>query len=103
MLNPTPSESLLGASGRPYFLWDTNLTLEEFHARLNSDDQEVRSYFIAKLMRQAKPDDVLTFLTPAQVETAFPSVTKHLGQSRPFWSWLLAKWRELGVLPAEHA
>ena len=103
MLNPTPRQTLLGATGRPYFLWDTELPLEQFEARLNSQDPSVRSYFIGKLMRQAKPDDVLTFLSPSQVAAAFPSVDKHLGESRPFWSWLLAKWRELGVLPEEHA
>jgi hypothetical protein len=33
--------------GRPYFLWDCGLTLEEFRERLESPDPEVRAYLVA--------------------------------------------------------
>jgi hypothetical protein len=35
--------------------------LEEFRERLRDPDPAVRAYYLGKLMRQAKPDDVFTF------------------------------------------
>jgi len=34
MLNPTPPERLVDPQGRPYFLWDVDITLEEFQRGL---------------------------------------------------------------------
>jgi hypothetical protein len=44
MLSFTPPERLTDARGRPYFLWDCDLTVEEFRARLEDPDPEVRAY-----------------------------------------------------------
>ena len=62
MLNPTPREKLCDQAGRPYFLWDGNLTLEEFEALLADPNADVRAHAIGKLLRQARPDDALTLL-----------------------------------------
>ena len=62
MLCPTPSERLLDQQGRPYFLWDVDMSLDAFRRGLADPDPEVRAYLAAKLMRQAKPDDVFLFL-----------------------------------------
>ncbi len=40
MLCPTPPESLVDREGRPYFLWDCELTLEEFKKRLTHPDED---------------------------------------------------------------
>jgi hypothetical protein len=92
VLNLTPDETLTDSRGRPYFLWDCELTLGEFEERLRDPDRAVQAYFVAKLMRQAKPDDVFRFVTLAQVRGLWPELVRHLGQSRPFWSWLLEQW-----------
>jgi hypothetical protein len=93
LLAPTPPERMLDALGRPYFLWDEELTLDEFRARLCDDDAAVRAYYLGKLMRQAKPDDVFTFVSLAQVEAELPAVERYLGRTRDFWIWLLGQWR----------
>lgn len=93
MLHPTPPEALLDAQGRPYFLWDCDLTLAQFVERLADPDPDVRAYFLAKLMRQAKPDDVFQFVTPAAIRELWPRAVRYLGHSRPFWTWLLDAWR----------
>jgi len=41
-LNPTTRERLVDAEGRPYFLWDVDMTLERFRQHLAGDDLEVR-------------------------------------------------------------
>lgn len=56
---------------------------------------EVRAYYLGKLMRQAKPDDVFTFVTLAEITALFPLVTRYSGRSRDFWTWLLGWWNAL--------
>jgi hypothetical protein len=46
-------------------------------------------------MRQAKPDDVFQYTTEAQIREDWPKILPHLGQSRPFWVWLLGEWEQM--------
>jgi hypothetical protein len=92
VLAPTPADRLVDERGRPYFLWDDDLDLSAFRARLRDPDPEVRAYFLGKLMRQAKPDDVFSFVTLAEIQASFAEVERYLGRSHAFWSWLLARW-----------
>lgn len=94
-LAPTPADRLLDAQGRPYFLWDENTRVEEFRERLRDPDPAVRAYYLGKLMRQAKPDDVFTFVTLREIEAQLPAVEPYLGRSRPFWLWILERWRTM--------
>jgi hypothetical protein len=92
LLAPTPPDRLVDASGRPYFLWDDDMSLETFRAKLRNPDPEVRAYFIGKLMRQAKPDDVFSFVTVREIETQWDLIDRYLGKTREFWRWLLDRW-----------
>ncbi len=74
VLNLTPPEALTDPQGRPYFLWDCDLTLTELEERLRDPDPTVQAYFVAKLMRQAKPDDVFRFVTLVKVRTLWPTL-----------------------------
>ena len=94
MLNLTPREVLTDPQGRPYFLWDCDLTLTEFEARLRDPDRAVQAYFVAKLMRQAKPDDVFRFVSLGSIRELWSTVVPYLGRARPFWSWLLETWAD---------
>lgn len=91
--NPTPPERLCDAAGRPYFLWDTDLTLQQFEAMLAHGDRATRVYLLAKLMRQAKPDDVFLFAALEQIAELWPDLQHDLGRSEQFWRWLLRQWR----------
>jgi hypothetical protein len=48
----------------------------------------VRAYNLGKLMRQAKPDDVSTFVMLREIEEQLAAVEPYLGRRRPFWLWL---------------
>lgn len=96
MLAPTPADRLVDAQGRPYFLWDCEMTLDELRARLADPDPEVRAYLIGKLMRQAKPDDVFTFVSAREIRALWSRLERHLGKTRPFWTWLFATWEAQG-------
>lgn len=98
VLAPTPADRMVDANGRPYFLWDEDLTIDMFRARLVDPDLEVRAYYLGKLMRQAKPDDVFTFVTLREITALFPLAVRYLGRSREFWTWLLGRWKALPVV-----
>jgi hypothetical protein len=98
MLAPTPRELLVDQQGRPYFLWDVDMTLEEFEERLASGEPATRAYLIGKMMRQAKPDDVLQLVTPQQIADLWADLERYLGHSRDFWDWLLDEWSRRGIL-----
>jgi hypothetical protein len=94
VLNPTPNSRLVNAQGQPYFLGDQDMTLDTFVARLRDEDLDRRAYYIGKLMRQAKPDDVFTFVTKSEIEALWPRLERYLGNSRPFWVWAFDAWRK---------
>jgi hypothetical protein len=96
VLAPTPPDRLVDARGRPYFLWDLDLQIDEFRARLRDPDPEVRAYFLGKLMRQAKPDDVFSFVALDELREQLALVDRYLGSTRLFWHWLLEKWQPSG-------
>lgn len=93
ILAPTPPERIVDAKGRPYFLWDEDLTLDVFRQRLADPDPEVRAYYLGKLMRQAKPDDVFTFVSLREIGLLFPMLVRYLGRTRAFWTWVLEQWK----------
>ncbi len=92
--NPTPPEKLTDSRGRPYFLWDVDLTLDQFRALLREGDQVKRAYLVGKLMRQAKPDDVFEFVSLEEIRDLWTDVQRYLGNTRAFWSWLLEVWKD---------
>jgi hypothetical protein len=94
-LCPTPRDRMLDASGRPYFLWDTDITLERFEELLREGPEEVRVHMLAKLMRQAKPDDVFLFVRLEDIRRLWSKVERKLGRTREFWTWWMERW---GVL-----
>lgn len=97
MLAPTPADKLVDARGRPYFLWDEDLDLATFVDRLTGHaDPDVRDYYLGKLLRQAKPDDALTFVTAQAIVDAWPRIERYLGARRDFWAWLLERWAQMG-------
>jgi hypothetical protein len=49
-----------------------------------------------KLLRQAKPDGVFTFVRPQEITDAWPAIERYLETSRPFWVWLLGVWERQG-------
>lgn len=99
VLNPTPPDALCDGKGRPYFLWDEEeTTLAQFLARLQAGDDTSRALDIAKLMRQAKPDDVLMLVRPEEIARLWPRLERNLGLSRELWTSLLATWERLGLV-----
>ena len=96
MLNPTPPSALVDLQGRPYFLWDSDMTLADFERQLKNPDADIRAYMVGKLMRQAKPDDVFQFAKAREIRELWPRLLPYLGKTRDFWSWLFDSWEAQG-------
>jgi hypothetical protein len=98
MLAPTPRHILVDQQGRPYFLWDTEMTLHEFECALADRESPAQPYLVGKLMRQAKPDDALQFVSPQEMVDLWPLVERYLGSTRGFWAWLLDQWEQRSLV-----
>ena len=89
MLFPTPEGKLCDAQGRPYFLWDCDVTLDTFREHLSASDDERRAYWLSTLMRQAKPDDAIVIAGLAEMRRLWSRLEPTLGKQRDFWRWYL--------------
>ena len=52
------------------------MTLAAFETKLEDPRPSVRAYWVGKLMRQAKPDDVFLFVRPRTIRELWPRL-KH--------------------------
>ena len=68
------------------------MTLDRFRDVLRDDDPEVRAHYLAKLMRQAKPDDVFEFVRLDDLLALWPRVEPKLGRDRSMWQFLISRW-----------
>ena len=92
VLHFTPARQLVDANQRPYFLWDVEVRLDAFRALLESPDRAVAAYWLGRLMREARPDDVFQFVSLERIRDLWPEVLPYLGRNRDFWTWLLGRW-----------
>jgi hypothetical protein len=86
---PPTSDTLLAPATRPYFLWWTETTTADFLNELRSGDADTRAYWMGALLREANTRDVWLFVTPDEIRADWPRLQRHLGRSRPMWSYLL--------------
>lgn len=89
MTLPPTSPALLRDDTRPYFIWWMDLTVAEFRKALRDPDPERRAYWMGALLREANTRDVWVFVTPADIREHWRLLQRHLGRSRPMWTWLL--------------
>lgn len=89
MLHATPAADLVDPRGRPLFLWDCDLTLDELRDRPSSEDPDLAAYWTGKVMRQARPDDAVVLIGVDRMVTLWPRLERFLGDRRSFWRWLL--------------
>ena len=55
-LNRWSREKMVDARGRPYFLWDVDMTLGRFEELLRDPDEETRVAALTSLLEPAKKD-----------------------------------------------
>ena len=87
----TPADQVCDASGRPYFLWDVQLSLRDDLSKVNGSDEAEAGYWLARALRDAKPDDVLEWVDWATIARLWPHSRRHVGRRRAFWVWWLSR------------
>ncbi len=93
------SRDLDSDDAQPYFVWDQPVTVAELRKRLAEGDETERLQWIARVLRDARFDDVWRFLTVADLIRVWPGVARLLGRRRAFWTWMLNRWRADGLVP----
>lgn len=93
------STDLTDEDAQPYFIWDQDITYRELRARLQSEDLDERALWMARVMREARYQDVFRLLTLGDVLVLLPRIEPRLGRMRAFWTWLIDGWRADGLLP----
>ena len=82
---------------RPYFLWDEDLTIREVRQHLAGDDDAERVRLLAKILREARDDEVWQFSTVRQILDLWPRLAPRLGRRRAFWEFLFDAWKRQGL------
>lgn len=96
---PVPLSTNLSDPGAiPYFLWDEPMTVLALRERLRTASRPEAARLLGKILREARDPDVWLFTTPAEVVARWDDLASHLGRRRPFWDFLLSRWREEGLL-----
>ena len=83
---------------RPWFLWDEDMSVGVLRQALADEGHPRWLELAAKVMREARDDQVWLFLSVERVAARYPDLAPRLGRRRPFWDYLLAAWRRHGLL-----
>jgi hypothetical protein len=86
-------------SQKPYFLWDVPIGEAELRERLHDGDPDTRAQWEARIMREARFDDVWRYVSLDDVLRDWKHIQRHLGRQRAFWEFLIQGWRDDGLLP----
>ena len=90
---------LLEEDKRPYFLWDEDLSVRQLRQKLASKDPSQWRYYAAKIMREARYEDVWRFLSLGRVSGSWDSLRPVLGRKRELWEFLFSVWKRHGLVP----
>ena len=75
------------------------MTVGGLKAVLAHGDLEDRTLWAARVLRDARFEDVWRFLDVRDVVRLWPSLAPKLGRRRAFWTWILDRWRKDGLIP----
>jgi len=84
---------------RPWFLWDEDISVRELREILATESHPRWIELVAKVMREARDDQVWLFLPPGRVVARYQEIARRLGRRRAFWDYLFQAWRRHGLVP----
>lgn len=84
---------------QPYFVWDVPMIVEELRRLVVHADPKVRARWMARVMREARYQDVWRFLRLTDIVEHYGRIRLHLGRARRLWDFLIEGWRRDGLLP----
>ncbi len=84
---------------RPDFLWDEPLSRDDLKKLLDGENEEERLYYAAKILREARFEEVWDYLSPAFLASEWEKLRWRLGRKKRFWEFFYATWRKHGLIP----
>jgi hypothetical protein len=87
------------ATEKPDFLWDEPLSRQQLKQLLESGSEEQRVYYAAKILREARFEQVWEYLTPAFFDLYWDKLKTRLGRKKRFWQFLHDAWKSHGLIP----
>lgn len=89
---------LTAESDIPYFLWDEATPLGRLREILRDGPEDLRVYYMAKVLREARPGDAWRFFHPRDVKARWGAILHRLGRMRALWEFLFDQWERDGLL-----
>lgn len=86
------------STDRPYFLWDEPLSRDDLKKVLAGEDEKESLYYVAKILREARFEEVWEYLSPAFVASHWEKLRARLGRKKGFWEFFYTTWCEHGLI-----
>jgi hypothetical protein len=83
---------------RPDFLWDERLSSADLKKTLESGDESERLYYAAKVLREARFEEVWEYLSPGFLAAHWEKLRSKLGRRKEFWEFLYTTWQKHGLV-----
>ncbi len=82
----------------PYFMWDYGYTVGQIKDILAHGSEAERLWMMAKILRDARYEDVWKFITLEDFLKYRKALIPRLGRQRPFWEFLYSRWVKQGIV-----
>jgi hypothetical protein len=86
------------STDRPDFLWDEPLVRDDLKKILAGDNAEERLYYAAKILREARFEEVWEYLSPTFLAANWDKLHSRLGRKKRFWEFFYSTWRADGLI-----
>jgi hypothetical protein len=83
----------------PYFNWDAPVTNESVRRALAEGTEDDKLFWSSRILREARYPDVWQYLSLRRdVLPRWERLRTQLGRQRSFWEFLIAEWRQHGLI-----
>ncbi len=80
-------------------MWDEPLSRDDLKKRPAGEDEKESLYYAAKILREARFEEVWECLSPAFLASHWEKLRVRLGRKKGFWEFLYATWHAHGLIP----
>ena len=85
-------------TNRPDFLWDEPLSRDDLKKRLAGEDEKENLYYAAKIMREARFEEVWEYLSTDFLAAHWDKLRERLGRKKGFWEFIYRTWHAHGLI-----
>ncbi len=79
-------------------MWDEPLSRDDLKKVLDSENEEESLYYAAKILREARFEEVWEYLSPTFLVSHWEKLRARLGRKKGFWEFFYTTWRAHGLI-----